>query len=86
MLICSKNIICLLTVNCEQIRYLGAIGGKDIPETTRRIMSGIMTTAVAHRMNFAGRGGKTAIKDMKLLQVIIGIKLIFIYILVVTVC
>jgi hypothetical protein len=57
-----------------QVRYLGAIGGKDVPETTRRIMSNIMTTAVARQMNFAGRGGKVAIQNMKLLRVIIGMK------------
>jgi hypothetical protein len=55
-----------------QIRYLGAIGGKDVPEATRRIMSSIMTNQVARRMNFAGRGGKKAIQPMKLLRVIIG--------------
>ena len=65
-------------MNYLQMRYLGAIGGKDVPETTRRIMSTTMTTAVARRMNFAGRGGKKAIRDMKLLQVIIGLALLFV--------
>jgi hypothetical protein len=31
-----------------------------------------MTNIVAGRMNFIGRGGKTGIKKMKLLKVIIG--------------
>ena len=57
-----------------QIRYLGAIRGKDVPETTRRIMSAVMTTAVVRLMNFVGRGGKKAIRDMKILQVIIGME------------
>ena len=51
---------------------MGSIGGKDVAETTRRILRSIMTDVVAVRMNFAGRGGKVAIKDMKLLRVIIG--------------
>jgi len=54
------------------MHYLGAIGGKDIPETTRRIMSSIMTTNVARKMNFAGRGGKKGIRDTRILRVIIG--------------
>jgi len=41
-------------------------------------MSNTMTTAVARRMNFAGRGGKVAIQKMKLLRVIIGIAFSFI--------
>jgi len=32
-----------------------------------------MTNCVAARMNFAGRYGKLAIQDMRLLRVIIGI-------------
>jgi hypothetical protein len=56
-----------------QCRYLGTIGGKDMTESTRRIMRTVMTNSVAHQMNFAGRGGKKRIKDMRLLQVIIGI-------------
>jgi hypothetical protein len=55
-----------------QVRYLGSIGGKDVAETTRRVMRTLMTNTVAARMNFAGRGGKKAIKNMKLLRVIIG--------------
>jgi hypothetical protein len=57
-----------------QCRYLGAIGGKDLTESTRRILRSVMTNSVARQMNFAGRGGKKAIRDMRLLQVIIGNK------------
>jgi len=31
-----------------------------------------MTNAVASRMNFAGRGNKTGISEMKILDVVIG--------------
>jgi hypothetical protein len=55
-----------------QIRYLGAIGGKDIAETTRRVLRSIMANSVAQKMNFVGRGQKTGIQPMRLLQVVIG--------------
>jgi hypothetical protein len=55
-----------------QVRYLGSIGGNDVAETTRRVLRSIVTDAVAGCMNFAGRGGKVAIKIMKILRVIIG--------------
>ena len=51
---------------------MGSIGGKDVAETTRNVMKNLMTNAMAAKMNFVGRGGKTAIKNMKLLHVIIG--------------
>lgn len=57
---------------------MGAIGGKDVAETTRNVMKNLMTNGLAARMNFVGRGGKTAIKNMKLLHVINGkIKIFF---------
>lgn len=55
-----------------QIRYLGSIGGKDVAETTRRVMHTLMKKSVAGRMNFAGRGGKKAVQKMKLMRVVIG--------------
>lgn len=51
---------------------MGSIGGKDVAETTRNVMKTLMANEVAARMNFVGRGGKTAIKTMKLLHVITG--------------
>jgi hypothetical protein len=55
-----------------QVRYLGSVGGKDVAETTRRVLRSNMTDAVAVCMNFAGRRGKVAIENMKILRVIIG--------------
>ena len=55
-----------------QVNYLGAIGGKDVAETTRRILRSLMTNGVARRMNFAGRVSKTGISDLKILDVVIG--------------
>ena len=56
----------------NQIRYLGSIGGKNVAETTRRIMRHLITNDVASRMNYAGRGGKKGIEKMRLLKVVIG--------------
>jgi hypothetical protein len=58
-----------------KVRYLGSVGGKDVADTTRHVMRDLMTNAVAGRMNFVGRGGKTAIRNMRLLKVIIGSKI-----------
>ena len=54
------------------MRHLGPVGGKDVSDTLRHVMRDLMTNIVAGRMNFIGRGVKTAIKIMKLLKVIIG--------------
>jgi len=54
------------------VHYLGAVGGKDVAETTRRIMRSMMTNGVALKMSFAGRGRKTGISDMKVLNVVVG--------------
>jgi hypothetical protein len=64
--------MCCFMIMLFQTRYLGAIGGKDVAETTRRIMRNIMTNSVAARMNFAGRGRKTGISSMNILKVIVG--------------
>jgi hypothetical protein len=61
-----------------QVNYLGAIGGKDVAETTRRILRSLMTNAAARRMNFAGRGSKTGICEMKILDVVIGKEIPFV--------
>jgi hypothetical protein len=54
-----------------QVRYLGAIGGKDVAETTRRILRNLMTN------DFAGRGSKTGISELKFLDVVIGKEMFF---------
>jgi len=57
-----------------KVSYLGTVGGKDVADTTRRILRCLMTNTVARRMNFAGRGSKTGIAEMKILDVVIGMK------------
>ena len=54
------------------MHYLGAIGGKGVAETARRIQRSIRTNDVASRMNFGGRASKTGISEMKVLVVVIG--------------
>ena len=42
-----------------KVNFLGTTGGKDVADTTRRILQQIMVTSVACRMNYLGRGKKT---------------------------
>jgi len=66
-----------LTERCVlKVQYLGAVGGKDVADTTRRILRSLMTNAVAGRMNYAGRGHKRAICELKILDVVIGEELL----------
>jgi len=62
-----------------KVQYLGVIGGKDIADTTRRILRCLMTNAVAGRMNFAGRGHKHGISELKVLDVVIGKELLYLH-------
>ena len=54
-----------------QSRYLGCIGGKDIADTTRRILQQVFHNSLAWELNFAGRGEKTGVGAMKITTVII---------------
>lgn len=60
-----------------KVQYLGAVGGKDVADTTRRILRCLMTNGVARRMNFAGRGQKHGISELKILDVVIGKELLY---------
>lgn len=70
-LLVEQSIYC----NLFQVHYLSAIDGKDVADTTRRILRSIMTNAVASRMNFTGHSSKTDICQMKILDVVIGKKI-----------
>jgi hypothetical protein len=54
--------------------HVGSIGGKDVANTTRNVLRCLMSNGVAAQMNFAGRGGKKGIQNMKLLKIIFGKK------------
>lgn len=56
---------------CLQIRYLGCIGGKNLADTTRRVMKQVFDIPLARQLNFAGRGEKTGIGAMAVTTVII---------------
>jgi len=53
-----------------QIRSLGCNGGKDLADTTRRILWQVFHNNLARELNFAGRGEKTGIGDMAITNVI----------------
>jgi len=40
--------------------YLGLAGGRDVAITTRKVLSKLMTNAVAHKLNYHGHGAKHA--------------------------
>jgi len=44
--------------------------GKDVTETTPRILCNLGTNTVACRMNFAGRGNKKGMAELKILDVV----------------
>ena len=52
-------------------RYLGCIGGRNVAETTRRILRHVFAIALARQLNFAGRGKKTGIAGMNFTAVIV---------------
>ena len=54
-----------------QSRYLGCIGGKDVADTTRRILKQVFDVPLARQLNFAGRGEKTGIGGMAITAVVI---------------
>jgi len=43
-----------------------------VSETTRRVLRAILDNSVAIHMNFAGRGGKHGIENMKLMCLVVG--------------
>lgn len=67
--IISYRITCVFHI---KVHYLGSIGGKDVNETTRRILRTLFENSVASRMNFVGCNGKTPLQHTKLLRCIIG--------------
>jgi len=54
-----------------QSRYLGCIGGRNVKETTRRILKQVFSISLARQLNFAGRGEKYGIGKTDTCAVII---------------
>ena len=64
----------MLNFEFLQMRYLGAIGGNNVAETKWHILGRLMMNGVARRMNFTGPGSITGISDLRILDVVIGMK------------
>lgn len=60
-----------------QVSYLGLIGGMNVKQTTRRIMSSLFTNPLAMQYNFMGHGAKHAYSDLQLKDVINGLVCLF---------
>ena len=56
-----------------KVSYLGLIGGMNVKQTTRRIMSSLFTNPLAMQYNFMGHGAKHAYADLELKNVINGL-------------
>ena len=53
-----------------QIQYLGSIGGRDLADTVRRVLSAVATDAVWSSYSVHGKKGKKPLKSMALFNVI----------------
>ncbi len=73
---CRKSFLSMLVICCLclQLSRLGGVGGKTTMDTTRRVMSALMTTETARALNFEGRRGpKTGLQKLPvILEVIRG--------------
>ena len=56
----------------RQTKYLSQIGGLTVEDTTRQILSAVMTTDISRSNSFYDRGNKSAFVDLKLKSVIFG--------------
>ncbi|XP_065684144.1 uncharacterized protein LOC124813801 [Hydra vulgaris] len=50
--------------------HLGMRGGKDVSDTTRRILEKVFSNDLAKKLNWAGRCNKTGVKDLKIVSCI----------------
>jgi hypothetical protein len=60
-----------------QGHYLGAIDGKKIADATRGILRTLMTNSVARHANLTGRGRRTGICELKIMDVVISMEIRF---------
>lgn len=63
-----------------QVRYLGIVGGSDHAETTRAVLSRLMTNGVAKNVNWAGKFEKMAFGKMNLPSIVYGLFIDIVYI------
>jgi len=55
-----------------QTRYLAQAGGKTVGETCRNVMARMMTSEVAVKCNWRGKGEKYAFGNTRLKKVVCG--------------
>ncbi|KAJ1529459.1 hypothetical protein ONE63_006236 [Megalurothrips usitatus] len=56
----------------QVVLYLGALGGSDTVDTTRRVMCKLMTNRLAMAFNWAGRPPKRAFRQMRCKDLVIN--------------
>lgn len=52
--------------------FLGALGGSDVCDTTRRVLGKLMTNRLAMSFNWAGRPPKRAFKPLRCRDLVIS--------------
>jgi hypothetical protein len=55
-----------------QVAFLGLLGGVSVSDTTRRILSKLLTNQLAIQFNFKGHGTKYAFGELQLKDVVNG--------------
>ena len=53
-----------------KVRQLSTIGGTDVKETVRRLLSAIVTNQLATQLNWMGKGTKVAFSSLRLKDVL----------------
>jgi len=57
-----------------QVQFLSLVGGRTADKNTRKILGRIFSHDLSRRINFTGKGEKTALKHLTILSVVIGKK------------
>ncbi len=71
-IICTLHFTILQLCFPLQIAYLSSIGGRDLVDTTSRVMSGILENALAMKFNLRGKGEKRAFAQLALFRIVIS--------------
>ena len=55
-----------------KVNHLAQIGGRNIGDTTRRLLKTLFLKGLSLQLNFAGRSGKVGIGNMKITSLIVS--------------
>nr|XP_047143646.1 uncharacterized protein LOC124817505 [Hydra vulgaris] len=55
------------------VNHLAQIGGRNIGDTTRRLLRTLFSKGLSLQLNFAGRSGKVGIGNMKITSLIVSV-------------